>query len=133
MTTLEWKALKNHGLNMHPWKVTTVSKIMSKLRREMGEEIWIALTDILNKARLNKDMLTWHTALRPYCDQSRIEENKEENLKAKRMNEIEEQRQALIKTRSKEETVRVKPTSNTTVIRRKREINETINTERFLN
>ena len=140
MTTMEWKALKNHGLNLHPWKVTMVGKIMNKLRRELGEDIWMALIDILKEARVSKNMELWHTALKPYYEKASITEElasaekkiqELQDLKLKRIQEIDNQRQALIRNRPKENVTRIKP--NTTIIRRKKEVDSEGNIERVFN
>jgi len=123
MTSKELNALKNNALSNHPWKITTAAKLLSKVRRDLGETHWETLLRVQAEAKESNDASLWASAINPLIEKSKEEEEKallEE--KNKMYQEIEKKRQELLAARRISDTIsRIAPNSvSNTVVRRRR-------------
>ena len=127
MTSKELCALKNSALHTHPIKVATASKMMSKLKRAWGEELWQRISDVITLAQTTNNPSLWFSTITELIHEQEHRE-KEDALTAKLAALVEQEKKERIlqETRQQankisENLFRVVPIkSNTTVVVRRR-------------
>lgn len=82
MTSKELCALKNSALHTHPIKVATASKMMSKVKRDFGDEVWQRISDVIVLAQTNNTPSMWFSTITELIREQEQRE-KEEHLKAR--------------------------------------------------
>lgn len=127
MTSIELKALRLHGLTNHPWKQKMVARLMSKVRRDIGENDWTLLQNKLIEAKQEKNDEIWSKAVSHYYEKiSKIEaedaiaaeEKKQILAKEKKIAEIEKKRMELLKNKITDNVSRIRP--NSPIVRRRK-------------
>lgn len=78
MTSKELCALKNSALHTHPIKVATASKMMSKLKRSFGEEVWQRISNVITLAQTNKAPTLWFSTMTELIQEQEQKEKEEE-------------------------------------------------------
>lgn len=66
MTANEMRSLRNNAMSPNLWKQESASRVMVKVRREMGESVWVKLQEELAESKASKDVARWHSVLSPY-------------------------------------------------------------------
>lgn len=79
MTLRELIALRINGTATHPWKMNTANKLLSKFRKEYGQEPWEKLSKALAEVRANKDSAKWASALAHHIELKEAEESEAAN------------------------------------------------------
>jgi len=127
MTSKELCALKNSGLHTHPIKVATTSKMMSKLKRSFGDEVWQRISDVIVLAQTNNTPSLWFSTIAELIQEQEQKEKSEElTARLAALLEQEKKERILLETRQQankisENLFRVQSsTSRTPVVIRRR-------------
>jgi len=95
MTSKELCALKNSALHTHPIKVATASKMMSKLKRDWGEDLWQRLSQVISTAQATNNPPLWFSTITELIRQREQEE--QEELKREKIAQLEIKQRILMK------------------------------------
>jgi hypothetical protein len=61
----ELKMLRSKVLAVHPWIVSNVNRTLARIRRALGEDVWVKVTHAVEEVRATKDMTSWYSVIDP--------------------------------------------------------------------
>jgi hypothetical protein len=101
VTSKELCALKNSALHTHPIKVATASKMLHKLKRDWGDELYQKLSDVITTARTDNNSPLWFSTITELIRQKEYEE--QEELKREKIAQLEAQQRILIEKKRQQD------------------------------
>lgn len=104
MTLIELRALRSNGMCKQHWKITTTKRLMSRFRREYGDEICTDLNAVLDRARSSNNTGIWYAALDPFIKRLELETELSKQIELEKKKAEKEQQRQLLEEQKKKET-----------------------------